>query len=143
MIAHFENPKHQDVHELFNKFKQISTLADYEDRLEELRAQVVHKNKGLGEDYFLSIFLSEYIKASVRMFRPQTLCDVVILAKQEESKSVKPTLTTGTKATIIEFSNVSTVPFLKNIQGSASSPTARPVTNVPKQGIDVEQHENS
>lgn len=140
MIARFENPEHRDVQELFNKLKQVITVANYEDRFEELRAQVVHRNKGLDEDYFVSSFLSglkEHIKASVQMFRPQTLCDAVFLAKQEQFKSIKPAFTTGAKATNTGFSNVSTMPFSKNFLGSASFPTVRTASNMPKQGKSV------
>lgn len=73
VISRFENPENRVVQELFNKLKQTSSVADYEDKFEELRAQVVHRNKSLGEDYFVSSFISglkDHIKTSVRMFRP-------------------------------------------------------------------------
>ncbi|XP_074343112.1 uncharacterized protein LOC141680927 [Apium graveolens] len=102
VIARFENPDGMDVQELFNKLKQTSTVADYEDRFEELRAMVLHKNRGFTEEYFVSSFLSglkDHIKASVRMFRPHSLVDAVFLAKQEESKTSRPQLTFKTNAT--------------------------------------------
>lgn len=105
-------------------------MADYEDRFEELRAQVVHRNKGLGEDYFVSSFLSghkEHIKASVWMFHPQTLCDAVFLAKQEESKSGKPAMSAATKVTTTGFSSVPPTHFSKVIQSSAYSSSNKPV----------------
>lgn len=92
VIAKFKNPEGKDVQELFNKLKQTSSVAEYEDRFEELRAMVLYNNRGFTEEYFVSSFLSglkEHIKASVRLFRPQTLSDIVFLAKQEEAKGYK------------------------------------------------------
>lgn len=68
VVARFENPEHKDVQELFNKLKQVTTVDDYEDKFEELRAMVLHKNGGFTEDYFMSSFLSglkDHIKVSV------------------------------------------------------------------------------
>ena len=56
VIAKFENPEGKDVQELFNKLKQTSLVAEYEDKFEELRAMVLHKNKGFTEEYFVSSF---------------------------------------------------------------------------------------
>lgn len=84
VVSRFENPEHKDVQDLFNKLIQTGSVSDYEDRFEELRAQVAQKNRGFIEDYFVSSFLSglkDNIKNSVRMFRPQTLLDTVFLAK--------------------------------------------------------------
>lgn len=53
LIVRFENPETRDVQDLFNKLKQITTVADYEDKFEELRAMVFTKNKGFIEDYTL------------------------------------------------------------------------------------------
>lgn len=94
VVARFENPETRDVHDLFNKLKQVTTVADYEDKFEELRAMVLSKNRGFTEEYFISSFMSglkDHIKNSVRMFRPQTLVDTIFLAKQEETKSGKNT----------------------------------------------------
>lgn len=54
----FENPDNSDIQDLFNKIKQTSTVAEYQDRLEELRSQVVVKQRGLTEEYFVSSFIS-------------------------------------------------------------------------------------
>lgn len=92
VISRFENPEQLDVQDQFNKLKQTTTVTDYEDRFEELRALVVHKNKGFNEEYFLSSFISglkDSIKLSVRMFRPATLADAIYLAKKEETKLSK------------------------------------------------------
>lgn len=73
LVARFENPESMDVQELFNKLRQVSSVGDYEDKFEELRALVVSKNKGFSEEYFVSSFLSglkDHIKGSVKMFRP-------------------------------------------------------------------------
>lgn len=73
IIARFENPETRDVQDLFNKLKQVTTVADYEDKFEELRAMVLTKNKGFTEEYYISSFISglkDHIKNSVRMFRP-------------------------------------------------------------------------
>lgn len=95
VINRFENPDQKDVQDLFNKLKQHTTVSDYEDQFEELRALLVSRNKTFSEDYYISSFLSglkETIKATVRMFRPQTLADAIFIAKQEESKNFKPVL---------------------------------------------------
>lgn len=84
VISRFEDFETMDVHDQFNKLKQVGTVADYEDRFEELRALVLSKNKGFNEDYFISSFISglkDHIKGSVKMFKPQSLYDVVLLAK--------------------------------------------------------------
>lgn len=88
LITRFENPDSRDVHNAFNKLRQLGTVSEYEDSFEELRALVV-AHKGLSEDYFVSSFISglkDHIKTSVRMFRPQLLVDAIFLAKQEEAK---------------------------------------------------------
>lgn len=92
VVLRFENPDNLDVQDRFNKLKQTTTLTEYEDRFEELRTMVIHKNKEFDEEYFLSSFISglkESIKMAVRMFRPSTLADAVFLSKQEESTVFK------------------------------------------------------
>lgn len=77
---------------MFNKLKQVTTVVDYEDKFEELRAIVLTKKKGFTEEYYISRYISglkDYIKNFVRMFRPQTQNDVVFLAKQEEARTRK------------------------------------------------------
>lgn len=84
----------------------MGTVVDYEDRFEELRALVLSKNKGFNEEYFISSFISglkDHIKGSVKMFKPQTLYDAVLLAKQEESKTSKPT---GSSISKVGYSKV-------------------------------------
>lgn len=91
-MTRFENPETRDVQDLFNKLRQMTTVADYEDKFEELRSLVVQKNKGLSEDYFISSFISglkDHINTSVRMFRPQIFNNAAFLAKQEETKTPK------------------------------------------------------
>lgn len=94
VLNRFENPDQRDIQDLFNKLKQFSSVSEYEDQFEELRALLVAKNKSFPEDYYISSFFSglkDNIKATVRMFRPQTLADAIFLAKQEESKGAKST----------------------------------------------------
>lgn len=101
VINRFENPDSRDVQDLFNKLKQTSTISDYEDNFEELRALVVTKQKGFTEEYFVSSFISglkDSIKGAVRMFRPQSLLDAVYLAKQEEARNHKVIASATTKA---------------------------------------------
>lgn len=88
VVARFEIVETMDVQDQFNKIKQTGTIADYEDKFEELRALVLSKNRGFNEEYFISSFISglkDNIKGSVKMFRPQSLSDAVYLAKQEEN----------------------------------------------------------
>lgn len=78
VITRFENLENRDVQDLFNKLRQMGSVAEYEDRFEELRALVVSRNKGFTEEYFISSVISglkEHIKTAVRMFRPQTFCE--------------------------------------------------------------------
>lgn len=101
VIARFENLETMDVQDQFNKLKQICTVADYEDKFEELRALVLSKTKGFNEEYFTASFISglkDHIKGSVKMFRPQTLGDAVFLPKQEESKTTKSAMNNSTKS---------------------------------------------
>ncbi|XP_074360160.1 uncharacterized protein LOC141700256 [Apium graveolens] len=87
VVSRFENPEGRDVQELFNKLLQTGSIMEYEDKFEELGAQVMARNKLLGEDYFVSSFISglkDHIRSAVKMFRPQFLVDTVYLAKQEE-----------------------------------------------------------
>ncbi|XP_074377041.1 uncharacterized protein LOC141718558 [Apium graveolens] len=89
VVLHFKNPENRDVHDLFNKLKQTGIVSDYDDQFEELRAQVIARNRGLNKEYFVSSFVSglkEHIKLAVKMFRPQSHSDVIFLAKQEEIK---------------------------------------------------------
>lgn len=99
VVALFENLVTMDVQDQFNKLKQVSTVADYEYKFEELRVLVLSKNKGFNEEYFIASFnrgLKDQSEGPVKMFRPQTLCDVVFLAKQEESKITKSPLRNST-----------------------------------------------
>lgn len=100
LVLRFENPKNRDVQVLFNKLKQTGRVSDYEDQLEELIAQVIARNRGFNEEYFVSSFVSglkEHIKLAVKIFRPQSLTDVIFLAKQEESKGNKSSLMQSVK----------------------------------------------
>lgn len=58
VIARFENPERKNVQELFYKLNQTSTMADYEDKFEELKVMVLHKNRGFIEEYIVFSFLS-------------------------------------------------------------------------------------
>lgn len=101
---------------------------DYEDQFEELRAQVVAKNKGFNDEYFVSSFISglkDHIKCAVKMFRPQILSDAVFLAKQEEAKGVKPTYQTGAKGVNIT-ANAKAIPQPK--EAKLFSPTSSKIS---------------
>lgn len=78
---------------LFNKLRQVSSATDFEDQFEELRALVVAKQ----HDFSCVSGLREYIKGAGKIFHPQTLGDVVFLAKQVEAKSSKSSLNSMVK----------------------------------------------
>lgn len=82
VVMRFENLEQRDVQDQFKKLKQPTSVVDYEDQFEELRAMVMHKNMG---------GLKEPIKVDVRMFRPQTLSDAIFLAKQEVTRVSRST----------------------------------------------------
>lgn len=127
VIIRFENPENRDVQDLFNKLKQHTSVSDYEDSFEELRALVAAKYKGFPDDYYVSSFISglkDHIKGTVRMFKPQSLTDAVFLAKQEESRSCKSLSASTNKNTTPKISipyNNSSKPYTKS---SLTTPTA-------------------
>ncbi|KAF5190358.1 hypothetical protein FRX31_020067 [Thalictrum thalictroides] len=68
----------------FNKLEQISTVADYQNRFEELKALVLLKNKHLKEEYFVDSFISglkDEIKHQVQMFHPKEMHVAISVAR--------------------------------------------------------------
>ncbi|KAL4379604.1 hypothetical protein GQ457_02G023110 [Hibiscus cannabinus] len=83
----FCDKEHSDVIEEFNKLLQKSTVDEYQERFEELQPFMLQHNAHLGEDYFISSFISglkEELKHKVKVHEPKTLADACRKAKLYE-----------------------------------------------------------
>ncbi|KAL8091683.1 hypothetical protein AgCh_034082 [Apium graveolens] len=137
VILEFENPESRKVQDQFNKLKQTTTVGEYEDQFEEMRALVVHKNKGFNEEYFMSSFISglkESIKVVVRMFRPQSLSDAIFLVKQQEARVSKNPYTTA-KVTSMKYS------VMINAEPKRPPLATNRATSVPQYRKEVEEED--
>ncbi|KAL4351193.1 hypothetical protein GQ457_06G016870 [Hibiscus cannabinus] len=83
----FTDKTYTDTVEEFNKLLQKTTVEEYQDRFEELQPYMLLQNPELGEDYFISSFISglrDDIKHRVKMHEPRTLANASRLAKLTE-----------------------------------------------------------
>ncbi|CAI9102155.1 OLC1v1000377C1 [Oldenlandia corymbosa var. corymbosa] len=72
----------------FHDLKQITSVADYQEKFEKLRDLIVQMNYGLSEGYLISCFLSglkQEIKQSVVNREPRTLFSAFNLARIQET----------------------------------------------------------
>ncbi|KAF5188489.1 hypothetical protein FRX31_021924 [Thalictrum thalictroides] len=85
--ARFSEEAHENVVGEFNKLQQTTSVADYQDKFEDLKALMLMKNPKLPEGYFIDSFLSGLkgeIKHHVQMFEPESLKRAISLARLEE-----------------------------------------------------------
>ncbi|XP_063942971.1 uncharacterized protein LOC108207610 [Daucus carota subsp. sativus] len=76
-----------DEQEEFNKLVQTSSVIEYIEKFEELKAVLLSRNPHLDEKYFISSFISGLkmeLKPMVRLMKPMTLMDAVEIAQYQE-----------------------------------------------------------
>ena len=76
-----------DEQEEFNKLVQTSSVLEYVEKFEELKAVLLNRNPHLDEKYFISSFISGLkieLKPMVRLMKPMTLMDAVEIAQYQE-----------------------------------------------------------
>ncbi|GMI86644.1 hypothetical protein HRI_002333700 [Hibiscus trionum] len=76
-----------DIVQEFNKLVQKSTVEEYQDRFEELKPYMLMFNSTLGEDYFVSSFISglkEEIRNRIMVHEPKTLAEAYRKARRQE-----------------------------------------------------------
>lgn len=104
----------KDIIEEFNKLYQQGSMREYQEKFEELRSLMLHKNPRLPESYFISSFVSgvkEEVKPMIKMMKPSTLLEafeVALLQQQslDVFERIKRTSSEG--------------PYQKNNYGQAS-----------------------
>ncbi|CAI9102157.1 OLC1v1000379C1 [Oldenlandia corymbosa var. corymbosa] len=77
----------RDVVGEFHDLKQTTTVAEYQEKFEELRDLMVERNYGLSEGYLVSSFLSglkSEVKESIANRKPETLYHAFNLARVQE-----------------------------------------------------------
>ncbi|XP_026443847.1 uncharacterized protein LOC113344001 [Papaver somniferum] len=103
LCARFENPVEENFVGSFNKLVQSSSVDDYYDEFESLKALTLRMNPSLSESYFVMSFLSglkDDIGKIVSMFHPKTLADAFSLARLQEQK--------------LQLTNAASKPFTKS-----------------------------
>ncbi|XP_039056463.1 uncharacterized protein LOC120199464 [Hibiscus syriacus] len=83
----FVDKRYIDVIDKFNKLTQLSSVEEYEAQFEELQPYLLQINPKLGEEYFVSIFLSglkEELKHKVKVREPKTVAEAARKAKLYE-----------------------------------------------------------
>ena len=76
LYKRFDNRIGRDVVEEFNKLQQVEQVEEWQEKFEELKTFMMIKNPHLGEEYFVSSFISglkDEIKTMIRMLSPATL----------------------------------------------------------------------
>ncbi|XP_026450846.1 uncharacterized protein LOC113350969 [Papaver somniferum] len=89
VCARFENPMDDNFIGSFNKLCQVTTVEEYFEQFESLKALMLSSNPHLNEQYFVMSFISglkDEIKNSVLMFHPPTLLQAFSLARMQEQK---------------------------------------------------------
>ncbi|XP_026400008.1 uncharacterized protein LOC113295889 [Papaver somniferum] len=72
----------------FNKLSQLTTVEEYFDRYESLKAIMKARNPSLSDDYFTMSFISglkDEIRHPVQMFKPSTDTDAFYLARMQQA----------------------------------------------------------
>ncbi|KAK2967465.1 hypothetical protein RJ640_001840 [Escallonia rubra] len=85
--AQFSNVSRDSVIGEFNQLRQTTTVSDYYNHFEELRAQVVEEFGALNEGYFIKSFiggLKPEIRSRVEQFEVVTLTKAIHIARKEE-----------------------------------------------------------
>ncbi|KAL4281913.1 hypothetical protein GQ457_03G031000 [Hibiscus cannabinus] len=83
----FSDKTCSDVIQEFNKLVQKSTVEEYQERFEELKPYILMYNSSLGEDYFVSSFISglkEEIRNRIMVHEPKGLAEAYRKAKRQE-----------------------------------------------------------
>ncbi|XP_026420039.1 uncharacterized protein LOC113316020 [Papaver somniferum] len=84
----FEDVAYDNYVGSFNKLSQTSTLEEYFERYESLKAVMKAKHKDLFEDYYTLSFISglkEEIRNPVQMFKPSSDTDAFYLARMQQA----------------------------------------------------------
>ncbi|XP_039066152.1 uncharacterized protein LOC120211739 [Hibiscus syriacus] len=84
MCHRFTDKGYIDVIDEFNKLTQLSSAEEYEAQFEELQPYLLQINPELGEEYFVSSFLSglkEELKHKVKVLEPKTVAEAARKAK--------------------------------------------------------------
>ncbi|XP_026433888.1 uncharacterized protein LOC113331395 [Papaver somniferum] len=92
VCARFENPVDDNFIGSFNKLCQVTTVEEYFEQFESLKALMLSSNPHLNEQYFVMSFISGLkteIKNSVLMFQPPTLLQAFSLSRMQEQKCVQ------------------------------------------------------
>lgn len=92
VVERFSEENGEDIVEIFNNLKQKGSVEEYRLRFEELKAYVVQLDLNWTEDYFIRCFiggLKEKLKSTVKMLRPHTLSQAIILAKHQENTATQ------------------------------------------------------
>ncbi|XP_039044642.1 uncharacterized protein LOC120184185 [Hibiscus syriacus] len=87
MCHRFADKGYIDVIDEFNKLTQLSSVEEYEAQFEELQPYLLQINPELGDEYFVSSFLSglkEELKHKVKVLEPKTVAEAARKAKLYE-----------------------------------------------------------
>ncbi|XP_026451994.1 uncharacterized protein LOC113352386 [Papaver somniferum] len=85
VCTRFQELGHDNVVGEFKKLDNVNTVLEYQEQFEELKALMLAKNPSLTEEYFIHSFISglkEDIRMVVQMFTPNTLQQVIFLARR-------------------------------------------------------------
>ncbi|XP_026410147.1 uncharacterized protein LOC113305293 [Papaver somniferum] len=129
LCARFENPIEENFVGSFNKLIQTTTVDDYCEELESLKALMLDMNATLTEAYFVMSFLSglkDEIGKYVSMFHPKTLVAAYSLARLQEQKLIS--VTHLPKSYTKPFNS----PFSSNKQYQFNNFSPRPAPTSPK-----------
>ncbi|XP_038995777.1 uncharacterized protein LOC120120131 [Hibiscus syriacus] len=83
----FCDRNYSDIIEEFNKLMQKGSVEEYQEKFEELRPYLLQQNMQLGENYFVSSFISglkEELKHKVKVLEPKNLSEAYRQAKLYE-----------------------------------------------------------
>lgn len=88
VVVRFNVQPYENIEGEFGKLMQTTTVADYQEKFEELRAVIRAENPGLSERFYINSFISglkEEIRYQVHMFFPNTLTQAFSIARIQES----------------------------------------------------------
>ncbi|XP_026416872.1 uncharacterized protein LOC113312322 [Papaver somniferum] len=128
VCCQFEDVAYDNYVGSFNKLAQITTVEEYYERYESLKALMKSRNPSLSEDYYTMSFVSglkEEIRNVVQMFKPASDTDAFYLARMQQAS--------------VDFQYKNHKPFSRPFQPSTtnylpstSKPTLLPLTTPPK-----------
>lgn len=88
LCGRFAETTGEEVVETYSKIKQLGTIVEYQERFEELKAQVLLALAHVPESYYISVFtsgLKREIKSMVKMTKPTTLDQAFEVDSLQES----------------------------------------------------------